>query len=77
MPTLVRFLTVLVVLAVIAGGATLYLAYMVQPNTREMTIRIPSNKLTPEPAGGGAGEAPAADDTPATAPAAGATEDGE
>lgn len=61
MPTLVRFLTVLVVLAAVAAAATLYLAYMVQPNTREMTIRIPSNKLTPEPVGGAASGAPAPD----------------
>ena len=49
MPTLVRFLTVVVVLAALAAAAVVYLAYMVEPNTREMTIRIPSNKLTPPP----------------------------
>jgi hypothetical protein len=50
MPTLVRFLTVVLVLGVIAAAAVFYLAYMVEPNPREMTIRIPSNKLTPPPA---------------------------
>lgn len=50
MPTLIRFLTVVVVLAGLGAAAVIYLAYMVEPNTREMTIRIPSNKLTPPPA---------------------------
>ncbi len=49
MPTLVRFLTVVVVLAALGAAAVVYLAYMVEPNTREMTIRIPPNKLTPPP----------------------------
>jgi hypothetical protein len=49
MPTLIRFLTVVLVLAVIGAAATIYLAYMVPPNTREMTIRIPASKLTPRP----------------------------
>ena len=48
MPTLVRFLTVVFFLAVIAGALVFYLAFMVGPNTREMTIRIPSNKLMPQ-----------------------------
>jgi hypothetical protein len=48
MPTLMRFVTVVVVLAALAGAAVVYLAYMVEPNTREMTIRIPSGKLVPE-----------------------------
>jgi hypothetical protein len=43
-----RFVTVVVVLAALAGAATVYLAYMVEPNTREMTIRIPPSKLLPE-----------------------------
>lgn len=48
MPTLMRFVTVVVVLAALAGAAVVYLAFMVEPNTREMTIRIPSGKLVPE-----------------------------
>jgi hypothetical protein len=48
MPTLMRFLTVLVVLAALAGAAIVYLATMVEPNTREMTIRIPPSKLVPQ-----------------------------
>jgi hypothetical protein len=43
-----RFLTVVVILAVLAGAATIYLATMVEPNTREMTIRIPPSKLVPQ-----------------------------
>jgi lipopolysaccharide export LptBFGC system permease protein LptF len=49
MPTLFRFLVVVVVLAAIAGGAVVYLANFVSPHTREMTIRIPASKLTPTP----------------------------
>ena len=48
MPTLMRFLTVVVVLAALAGAAIVYLATMVEPNTREMTIRIPPSKLVPQ-----------------------------
>jgi hypothetical protein len=47
MPSLMRFLTVVVVLAALAAAAVVALATMVQPNTREMTIRIPANKLDP------------------------------
>jgi len=49
MPSLVRFLTVVAILAAIGAAATIYLAYMVEPNTREMTIRIPPAKLAPQP----------------------------
>ena len=47
MPSLFRFLIVVLVLALLAGAATVYLAYFVKPHTREMTIRIPANKLVP------------------------------
>ena len=43
MPTLVRFLVVVVILAAIAGATVVYLANFVTPNTREMTIRIPAS----------------------------------
>ena len=49
MPTLVRFLTVLIVLAAIFGGAVFMLAFLVEPNEREMTIRIPNARLEPAP----------------------------
>ena len=45
MPTLFRFLVVVVVLAALAGAATVYLADFVKPHTRDMTIRIPADKL--------------------------------
>ncbi len=49
MPTLIRFLTVVLVLAGLAAAAIVYLAYLVPPNTREMTIRIPASKLSAQP----------------------------
>lgn len=45
MPSLMRFLTVVVVLAALVTGAVIALATLVGPNTREMTIRIPASKL--------------------------------
>lgn len=47
MPTLFRFLSVVIVLAGLAGAAVVYLAYFVEPNTREMTVRIPPGRLMP------------------------------
>lgn len=47
MPTLVRFFIVLIVLAVAVGAAMVYLANFVEPNSREMTVRIPSSRLEP------------------------------
>jgi hypothetical protein len=47
MPSLVRFLFVLLFLAALAGAAMVYLAFFVGPHTREMTIRIPAEKLAP------------------------------
>jgi hypothetical protein len=45
MPSLLRFLIVLVVLGILGGAAVLYLALFVGPHTREMTVRIPAEKL--------------------------------
>jgi hypothetical protein len=45
MPSLFRFLIVLLVLAAIGGAAMIYLATFVGPHTREMTVRIPAEKL--------------------------------
>jgi purine-cytosine permease-like protein len=45
MPTLVRFLVAVALLAAIFAAATVYLADFVKPNTREMTIRVPPSKL--------------------------------
>lgn len=75
MPTLVRFFIVLVVLAVAVGVAMVYLGNFVAPNTREMTVRIPSSRLEPKPVAPppaaetpeavGTVEAPASPDAPA------------
>jgi hypothetical protein len=48
MPTLFRFLTVVIVLAGLAGAGMVYLAYFVHPKARELTVRIPSEKLAPQ-----------------------------
>ena len=53
MPSLFRFLIVLVVLGILGGAAMIYLALFVGPNTREMTVRIPAETA--------AGARPAAD----------------
>ena len=45
MPSLFRFFVVLLVLGAIGTGAMVYLATFVGPNTREMTIRIPPDRL--------------------------------
>ncbi len=45
MPSLFRFLIVLVILGILGGAAMIYLAMFVGPHTREMTARIPSEKL--------------------------------
>lgn len=48
MPTLFRFLSVVIVLAIIGGAGMVYLAYFVHPKARELTVRIPSEKLVPQ-----------------------------
>ena len=53
MPSLFRFLIVLVILGILGGAGMVYLGLFVSPHTREMTVRIPSEKLQgpaqPEP----------------------------
>ena len=48
MPSLFRFLIVLVILGILGGAAMIYLALFVGPNTREMTVRIPAERLHAE-----------------------------
>jgi hypothetical protein len=48
MPSLFRFLIVLVILGILGGAAMIYLAVFVEPHTREMTARIPAAKLHAE-----------------------------
>ena len=45
MPTLTRFLVVVAILAGCAYGVLFALATFVEPTPREMTIRVPSDKL--------------------------------
>ncbi|MCB1503017.1 MAG: hypothetical protein KDK07_25110 [Bauldia sp.] len=61
MPTLARFLFSLVVIAGIIAAAVFALGNFVEPNVRQMTIRIPPGKIVPRPR--------APDPTPAPAPA--------
>ncbi|WP_230530343.1 histidine kinase [Microvirga roseola] len=45
MPTLFRFLLVILVLAGLGYAAMFALAYLVEPDPREMTVPIPSTRL--------------------------------
>jgi hypothetical protein len=47
MPSLIRFLVLIGVLAGIGYGAMLALAILVEPTPREMTVRIPSERMNP------------------------------
>ena len=47
MPTLIRFLTIIAVLAGIGYGAMFALVTLVEPNKGEMTVRIPAERLNP------------------------------
>jgi len=77
MPTLVRFLVVLVVLAALGLAGTFYLANFVEPRIREMTVKVPADRLQPKevPPPPAVAAAPATDtgDTPADAAPADAT----
>jgi hypothetical protein len=50
MPTILRFVTTLIVLAALFGAAVFALGNFVSPRLREMTIRIPPSRLEPRPA---------------------------
>jgi hypothetical protein len=45
LPSLIRFLVVIAILAGIGFGAMWALANLVEPNPREMTVTIPSTRL--------------------------------
>lgn len=49
MPTLIRLLVLLLVLAGLAYGAMFALTVMVTPNEKEVTIRIPARDLVRSP----------------------------
>lgn len=48
MPSLIRFLTVIAVLAAIVYGAAFALTVFVEPEQREMTQRVDSRRLNPQ-----------------------------
>lgn len=48
MPTLFRLVMTLAVLAGLAYGAMYALVIFVEPNTGEMTVRIPAERLNPQ-----------------------------
>jgi hypothetical protein len=45
MPTLVKFLAVLAVLAALVGGGMAALVYLVEPTQREITVPVPPERL--------------------------------
>lgn len=47
MPSLIRFLVLIGVLAGIGYGSMVALAVLVDPTPREMTVRIPSERMNP------------------------------
>jgi len=49
MPTLFRFLFVLAVIAGVIYGSMLALVFLVDPHERDVTVRIPSERLNPAP----------------------------
>lgn len=48
MPSLIRFLFTLAVLGAILYGGMWALVLYVQPNPREMSVRIPADKVNPD-----------------------------
>jgi hypothetical protein len=49
MPTVFRFLVSLVIIVAVFAAIVFYLGNFVEPNTREMTIRLPPSRLDPKP----------------------------
>lgn len=49
MPTLFRFLSVIAVVAAIIYGSMLALVFLVEPRERDVTVRVPSERLNPAP----------------------------
>ena len=47
MPSLIRFLVVCGVLAALAYGSMFALVTFVEPNPRELTVKIPAKKINP------------------------------
>ncbi len=49
MPSLFRFLFVVAILAAIVYGAMFALVMFVEPTQREMSVRVPSERVNPSP----------------------------
>jgi hypothetical protein len=49
MPTVFRFLVSLLIIVAVFAAIVIYLGNFVEPNTREMTIRLPPSRLDPKP----------------------------
>ncbi|AYD02755.1 hypothetical protein [Neorhizobium sp. NCHU2750] len=49
MPTLFRFLFILAVIAGVIYGGMVALVVLVEPKDRDITVRIPSERLNPPP----------------------------
>ncbi len=49
MPTVFRFLVSLVFIVAVFAAIVFSLGNFVEPNTREMTIRLPPSRLDPKP----------------------------
>lgn len=47
MPTLFRFLSIIAVLCGLVYGSMMALAVLVEPRTRDVTVRVPSERLNP------------------------------
>lgn len=47
MPTLFRFVTILLVLAALGFSGMLALAYLVEPEPRDMSVQVPPARLQP------------------------------
>ncbi len=50
MPTLFRFLFILALIAGVFYGGMVALVVLVEPREREITVRVPSERLNPAPA---------------------------
>ena len=49
MPSLIRFLMTLLVLGGLAYAGMFALTVFVEPNPREMTVRVPRDRINPRP----------------------------
>ena len=48
MPTLFRFLFILAVIAGVIYGSMMALVLLVEPKERDVTVRVPSERLNPQ-----------------------------